>query len=161
MNVLNNTINRISYIIKDCPDKIKLIPEQELLYKRSPEKWSKKEILGHLCDSAVNNLNRFVRAQSEPQPFKVVDYDQNSGVKVNNYQSESLENIINFWVTVNGRIIAVLSAMPEEKLGISCDAGKPELKSLLWLIEDYLAHMEYHLAQIIGSEFKPTTSYKA
>ena len=159
MNVINNTINRIKYIVNECPAMIKSIPETEFSKKPSPEKWSKKELLGHLCDSAVNNLGRFVRAQFEPQPFKLIKYDQNNWVKMNNYQEDSRDNIINFWIILNNRIIDVLTKIPEEKLGNQCDLGEEGTKTLLWLIEDYLLHMEYHLKQIIGDEFKSNAKY--
>ena len=73
-------------------------------------------MLGHLCDSAINNLGRFVRAQFEEQPFKLVNYDQDNWVKMNNYQADSMNNVINFWVILNNRIIDVISKIPEEKL---------------------------------------------
>src|SRR5436853_2775697 len=137
MNVINNTINRIKYIINECPDMIKSIPDAEFSKKPAPEKWSKKELLGHICDSAVNNLGRFVRAQFEPQPFKLIKYDQNNWVKMNNYQEDSRGNIISFWIILNNRTIDVLSKIPEEKLGNQCDLGEEGTKTLLWLIEDY------------------------
>ncbi len=43
--------------------------------KLFPNKWSKKEIIGHLINSATNNHQRFVRCQFETIP-KIV-YDQN------------------------------------------------------------------------------------
>jgi hypothetical protein len=154
MNILNNTINRIGYLIKMLPDNIEMIPEKELHLKSAPEKWSKKEILGHLCDSAINNLSRFVRVQFEEQPFKVINYEQDNWVRVNNYQTSPLDSIIDFWITANSRIVDVISKIPEDKLACVCIIPEGDTKSLLWLIEDYLAHMEYHLKQIVGDEFK-------
>jgi len=159
MNVINNTINRLSYIVNECPGMISSFSEEVLSNKISPDKWSKKELLGHLCDSAINNLSRFVRAQFEEQPFKLLKYEQNEWVKLNNYQSDSKDNVLNLWIILNKRIIDVITKIPEEKLGFQCDLGEKETKSLLWLIEDYLAHLEYHLKQIIGDEFKSTAKY--
>lgn len=151
-----NITNRINKLILEIPQKIQSLPENELSFKLSPEKWSKKEILGHLCDSAFNNHSRFVRAQFEEQPFKIVPYEQNEWVKLNNYQNMKIEDICNLWVTLNRQIVVVISNMPEDKLGIECDLGNAAFregdveKSLLWLVEDYLVHMEYHLRQIIS-----------
>ncbi len=159
MNVINNTINRIKYIVNECPGMMRSYSEEEFSKKPAPDKWSKKELLGHLCDSAINNLGRFVRAQFEEQPFKLVQYDQDNWVKMNNYQSDSMENVINFWIVLNNRIIDVISKIPEGKLGNQCDLGGGKMKSLLWLIEDYVMHMEYHLKQIIGDAFKSNAKY--
>ena len=162
MNVINNTINRLQYIVAECPVMIKSIPEEEFSNKPSRGKWSKKELLGHLCDSGINNLSRFVRAQFEPQPFKLLKYEQDEWVKFNYYHDDSTENVLNFWIILNKRIIEVIKKIPEDTLGRQCALGdlkEDETKSLLWLIEDYLAHMEYHLKQIIGDEFKSTAKY--
>ena len=37
--------------------------EADVAHKTSPDRWCKKEILGHLIDSAANNQQRFLRAQ--------------------------------------------------------------------------------------------------
>lgn len=123
MNVINNIINRISCLVNSVPGKITAIPENELGSKPKPEKWSKKEILGHLCDSAFNNHSRFIRAQFEPEPFKVIPYEQNQWVKLNGYQTMKAEDIITLWVTLNKQIINMLAIIPETKLGVICDLG--------------------------------------
>ena len=159
MNVLNNIINRLNYLIGEVPQKIANIPGDELAHKKAPDKWAKKEILGHLCDSAINNLSRFIRAQFERQPFQVSGYEQDDWVKCNHYQEMPKTDIVDFWKSINTRIVYVISKMPEEKLSVECELGdasfrdEGENKTLLWLIEDYLVHMEYHLKQIIEEDW--------
>jgi hypothetical protein len=159
MDIIKNISNRIYSLLERIPEEIKEIPTAELEYKRAPEKWSKKEILGHLCDSAINNLSRFVRAQFEQGPFKIEPYAQDEWVKLNRYQETDIENILNYWVTLNNQIVNIISIIPEDKLGIVCDLGQAAFregeieKNLLWLIEDYVVHMEYHLRQITGAEW--------
>jgi hypothetical protein len=156
MNVLNNTINRINFLILAVNEKIRNIPPAEMEAKPNPIKWSKKEILGHLCDSAVNNLSRFIRAQFEPEPFKVVPYSQDEWVRKNDYQNMKTEKILELWTSLNSQIVNVIIKMPEDKLGVICDAGEAVFResnvqpNLLGLIEDYLVHMEYHLKQVLG-----------
>lgn len=156
MNVLINTVNRLEQLIREVPEKIRGIKKEEFEFKPGPEKWSRKEILGHLCDSAINNLSRFVRAQFEPQPFQVVSYEQDEWVPANNYQKMETEDLFTYWVTLNSQIVRIVKNIPEEKLAVVCDLGNAAFregeitKNLLWLIEDYLVHMEYHLKQITG-----------
>jgi hypothetical protein len=54
-------------ILKNIVDaelqRFETISEEDWTYKISPENWSKKEILGHLCDSALTNIMRFVVSQ--------------------------------------------------------------------------------------------------
>jgi hypothetical protein len=154
MNVLFNTVNRINYLITDVPQKLKKYSDEELSHKPAPGKWSKKEILGHLCDSAVNNLGRFIRAQYEPAPFAINSYQQDEWVRVNNYHGMEIKDILELWVILNQRILHVLTNMPEDKLAVEVihDGAvytEPiENKTVLWMFEDYLAHMEHHLAQL-------------
>lgn len=158
MNVLYNVTNRITGLIERIPERILETPVNELEFQIAPGKWSKKEILGHLCDSAINNLSRFVRAQFEQQPFKIEPYAQDNWVKLNNYQNIDIEILLNYWVTLNRQIVNIVSIIPEDKLGVLCDLGQAAFregeieKNLLWLIEDYVIHMEYHLRQITGKE---------
>src|SRR4030095_3411186 len=154
MNVLYNTINKLNQHVNQVPQYILKQTEEQLSYKPRPEKWSKKEILGHLCDSAINNLGRFIRAQFENEPFVVNSYMQDDWVKANYYQEMTTADVVELWSILNKRIIHVASKLPEDKLAVEVDAGGAAYreiegkKTLLWLIEDYLAHMEYHLNQI-------------
>lgn len=156
MNVLNNSINRLNYLISEVPEKFKQFSEKELSTKPAPGKWSKKEILGHLCDSAINNLSRFIRAQFEEEPFRVVPYAQDDWVRLNHYNEMKIEDVLNYWVAINKQIVKVVSNIPEDKLGVMCVLGNAAFredsvdKTLLWLIEDYVVHMEYHLRQVIA-----------
>lgn len=149
-------MGRLNFILSEAPQKITEFPEIELSRKPSMNKWSKKEIIGHLCDSAINNLSRFVCAQLEEQPFKVIPYAQDEWVRINNYNEMGINDILNFWSAVNKQIIQIISNIPEEKLAVICSLGNAAFregeleKTLLWLIEDYVVHMEYHLRQVIG-----------
>ena len=56
-----------------------------VLHKRASEKWSQKEMLGHLIDSGINNLQRFTEVQFETKSYRIRDYNQNELPKANNY----------------------------------------------------------------------------
>jgi hypothetical protein len=72
-------------------------------YKPVPEKWSKKEIIGYLIDSAQINLQRFVRCTYE-ENFKLV-YEQVEWVQAQHYQEADIRNIIALWELLNLQII--------------------------------------------------------
>ena len=154
---MKNTINELSKIASDFSSKIDKISEELFSAKPSPEKWSKKEVLGHLIDSASNNLRRFICGQYEPSP-KIV-YQQDFWVMANNYQNVPKENVIQLWKLLNEQICEVLRSMPLENAGLSCDTGKDnvQLRSIQWLAEDYVKHLKHHLNQIIPNSFN--TSY--
>jgi|TARA_R110000737_G_scaffold264685_1_gene272514 hypothetical protein len=62
-----------------------------------PKKWSKKEILGHLIDSGINNLQRFTEIQFSDRPYVIRKYNQNELVIVNDYQNAEIKEILDFW----------------------------------------------------------------
>ena len=124
--------------------------KEELLYKPAPNKWSRLEILGHLIDSAINNLKRFTEIQFQPQPYQVVSYQQNELVAVNNYQNLPLAHLLDLWKTLNQQILYIVKNIPGEKLNFSVDPqyDSKEMKSLGWIICDYVAHLEHHLKKL-------------
>ena len=144
--MIQATVKRLNEILFELPGKIKGIPEDNL-NAVLPGKWSKKEILGHLCDSAVNNLSRVIMAQYSKQPFQIIKYEQEEWVRVNGYRNHSIDYVLNLWSTLNRQFIQVISRTEQEKLNYTIDSDG-EFHTLGWLIEDYLKHMEHHLEEI-------------
>ena len=147
-------IQELQEIIDLFSQKISAIPEAEFSAKHAPNKWSKKEVLGHLTDSAQNNLRRFICGQYDTTPPKIV-YEQDFWVKANDYQAKRSSDVILLWRLVNEQICSVLRTMPAANYSQSCDTGKQEeqLHSLQWMAEDYVKHMKHHLNQIIPGSY--------
>ncbi|HEY4322559.1 MAG TPA: DinB family protein [Mucilaginibacter sp.] len=117
-------------------------------YKPSPEKWSKKQIIGHLIDSAMINLQRFVRCTFE-ENFKLT-YEQVEWVEAQRYQHADVKELLALWQLLNKQIFRVLKNYPPERLQANCDNSKTmiSLHSVEWLAQDYVDHMKHHLKQI-------------
>ncbi|HZG15695.1 MAG TPA: DinB family protein [Candidatus Bathyarchaeia archaeon] len=141
--------SRLTALLQTIPEQLSAFTEEELSVRSAPHKWSKKEILGHLCDSAINNLSRFVRAQTDEHPFSVVGYAQNEWVSIQAYQDAPFEDILQLWATLNKSIVRVISPLTEEKGQHPCILSNGDHVTLLWLINDYVDHMEHHLRQIL------------
>ncbi|WP_249366709.1 DinB family protein [Neobacillus rhizophilus] len=118
--------------------------ETEISNRPLPNKWSKKEILGHLCDSAINNIVRFVKIQYSEQPYVIQSYNQEQWVAVQNYQGRPLGEILTLFQNLNKQVINIIMNIPAEKLTYLCDTGNTQ-QTLQWLIQDYIAHMEHHI----------------
>lgn len=124
------------------------LSEENWSYKISPEKWSKKEILGHLCDSALTNIRRFIITQYKENDNIV--YDQDFWVKAQNYQNVPTSDIINLWKFLNLQIVHTVENIPDEALKRTCDTTKttPQKFTLEYIIQDYIDHLQYHLKAI-------------
>ena len=143
-------MKQLETYIESFPIKMKQFSSEELLKRPAKGKWSKKEILGHLIDSAINNLKRFTEIQFLPQPYTVISYQQNELIIVNSYQHLSLQHLLELWQSLNRQIFFVVKAIPADKLKYPVDPQyeNKELKTLSWIICDYVVHMEHHFRQI-------------
>ncbi len=151
---MEKTIKELQQIIDTFSQKISAIPEAEFSAKHAPNKWSKKEVLGHLTDSAQNNLRRFICGQYETTPPKIV-YEQDFWVQANGYQEKRSSDVILLWRLVNDQICSVLQTMPASNYNRMCDTSKQteQFHSLQWLAEDYVKHLKHHLNQIIPGSY--------
>lgn len=134
-------------IIDIVPDKLIELGEDEMSLKPLSGKWSKKEILGHLIDSATNNHQRFVRGQFEELPE--IRYDQNKWNEFSFHQQIGSRQLIEFWTSYNKQLIEIIKRIPDENLKREVRVGE-NLFSLEFLIVDYVKHLEHHLDQIFN-----------
>lgn len=142
-DTLQNLANTISRFLQTDQDSI------DWETKPLPIKWSKKEIIGHLVDSAQINLQRFVRCTYEDH-FKLI-YEQEEWVAAAHYQDADIKEILDLWILLNRQIMRVLSNYPADRLGAVCDNDKnaTQLHTVEWLAADYVSHMQHHLGQIV------------
>jgi hypothetical protein len=147
---MQSVVNELRIVVSDFASRLADIPEAEFSLKPTPNKWSKKEVTGHLIDSAQTNLRRFICGQYEVVPPKIV-YDQDFWVASNGYQGMKKEDVIQFWKLINERIAKVLETMPLENQTKQIETS--QLHTLKWLAEDYVRHMKHHLNQIIAGSF--------
>ncbi|MBP1682913.1 MAG: DinB superfamily protein [Ignavibacteriaceae bacterium] len=149
---LQNIIDRLQENIKKVSSEFLKYPEGELRRKPTPDKWSKKELLGHLVDSAANNHHRFIKAQFLPSPMFVEGYAQNDWVRIQNYNEKETKQLVELWKVYNEHIIFIMQNTPDQNLDIKL---KPEdafenADTLFFLMKDYVDHMDHHLKQIFG-----------
>ncbi len=123
------------------------IAEAEAGASLGPGQWSRKEILGHLIDSAANNHQRFVRAQLSDR-LVLPGYDQNAWVSVQRYRERPWAELVDLWTALNRHLAVVIEGVPPEKLQTPCIIGDREPSSLEWWMRDYLRHLRHHLEKL-------------
>lgn len=145
-----DALQRLRFHLMDVPSRLTILSATELIDK-TPGKWSRKEILGHLIDSAINNLKRFTDAQSIDEPYLIRGYNQDKLVVANQYQNLPVDHLLALWKSLNTQIIYVVEAIAVESLARTVHSGDPESTTftLGWLIEDYVAHLEHHLKTLL------------
>jgi hypothetical protein len=137
--------------------------DNEASLPTAPGKWSRKEIVGHLIDSAANNHGRFVRAQLQDD-MVFPGYDQDAWVRVQSYQDRSWSDLVALWRAYNRHIAFVMeSADPDAVTRARTSHNLDELAwkavqrtestTLDYFMRDYVAHLEHHLRQALGSDW--------
>ncbi|HEX8087537.1 MAG TPA: DinB family protein [Blastocatellia bacterium] len=148
---MQNVIEEFRRTISESYDQLAKLSDAESAHPLSEGKWSRKELIGHLIDSASNNHQRFVRAQlAESHSFP--SYAQASWVALQGYKDEPWEDLTLLWKSYNQHLLHVVSCMPEDKLGVSCTLGNGEPVTLGFIVQDYVDHLKHHLSQILGEQ---------
>lgn len=148
---MNQTAAELRRIIDLHMMPLQAIPEARFSHKPSPAKWSKKELIGHLIDSAQSNIRRFVVAQYEDNP--TINYTQDAWVTISGYQQWDSISLIRLWYLLNFQICEIVSRMSPEVMQRTCMTQ--ELHTIEWLARDYIKHLLHHLHQVLDLEPVP------
>ncbi|HTQ66218.1 MAG TPA: DinB family protein [Puia sp.] len=147
---MKQIIEKLEKIIAEYSVRLRAIDDDIYAYKPQPEKWSKKEILGHLVDSAQNNLRRFIVSQYE-EPSYIV-YNQDKWVTISNYQQYQIRDLIELWILLNKHICIILANTPTEMAMRECITNNQQPHTIEWLAGDYIKHLLHHLHQVLELE---------
>jgi len=150
----------LSEVVQSSEPLLRQFRNVEATFQQASGKWSKKEILAHLIDSASNNHQRFVRAASEGS-LDFPGYEQDKMIALQHPNLASWELLIELWSAYNRYLAYVLSQLPGSSADVQCRIGGLPPVTLLWLAGDYVEHLKHHLNQIVGKQFATAWSAKA
>jgi hypothetical protein len=125
------------------------IPEDSTSVSPGPDKWSRKQILGHLIDSAANNHQRFIRMQQAPE-LRFPGYQQNDWVCLNHYATRPWKELVILWASYNRHLAHVIGHIAPETLTHEWDDGSSRC-DLAFVAADYVVHLRHHLDQLLAS----------
>lgn len=162
---MQDYVRELLAIVDDGGRALAAVGEEGSTRPRAPGKWSPRQILGHLIDSAVVNKQRFVLAQIEDD-LVFPGYRQDAWVAAQRYQEVAWEELVPLWAALNRHIAWVMRSALEA-------ARQPErrrhnLHELAWapvppgvpatldlFMRDYVEHLMHHLCQILGRGWTP------
>ena len=139
-------VTALASVVERAIPHLSAISEEAASIKPSPGKWSKKEILGHLIDSAANNHQRFMRLQLQAE-ISLPGYDQDDWVRLNRYQQRTWNEIVTLWSAYNRHLAAVIESLDDSALGHVWHSPDGDV-TLEFIASDYVRHLKHHLAQI-------------
>jgi hypothetical protein len=146
---MTQTADRLARILATTPLRLADISADDASHSSAPGHWSKKQVLGHLIDSAANNHQRFVRAQLAAS-YEGPTYEQESWVATQSYATENWPDLVNLWLLYNRHLLHIIRNTPEAPLAVPCAIGGSAPVPLSEVMSSYVDHMEHHLAQILG-----------
>jgi len=123
------------------------ITEQQAAEPFRPGGWLRKEVLGHLLDSAANNHQRFVRAALEGS-YEGPGYEQEAWVRLHAYSELPWPALLRTWRDRNAELARIVGRIEEQRLQAPCTVGDGDPVTLQFLIEDYLRHLDHHVGQM-------------
>ena len=139
--------NAFSTDIKELRDMLDDVPAELADVPWRVGGWTRKQILGHLLDSASNNRQRFVRASIEGS-YAGPSYAQDAWVAAHGYADLSWKTLVDWWNVEHDILLAIVERIPEERMNALCTVGDNPPVTLRYLIEDYTRHQFHHFDQI-------------
>ena len=166
MTVVSNSfrefLDDLEQTVQSTATRLMSLTEEETQQRRSNEDWSRKEILGHLIDSAANNHQRFVRAQFT-NDLVFSGYEQDKWVDVQRYKEAKWSRLVELWKHYNLHLLHLASHIPAHVL--TQPRGEHNLDQIAWqrveknqpatleyFIRDYAGHLRHHLSQIFADK---------
>lgn len=155
---MEQSIENFRLTIETEHSRLQQISDSEAAREPAPGKWSPKQVIGHLIDSAANNHGRFVRAQFTDD-LVVQGYEQEAWVDFQDYKNTDWSALIDLWRAYNLHIARVMEKTPDNVL--TAPRAKHNLydtalvpvpadkeTTLEYFMLDYIEHLERHLKQI-------------
>lgn len=156
---MSDWLQEFQETIEQASIRLASITDGDATIPRAAGKWSPKEIIGHLIDSAANNHQRFVRAQFGDE-LVFPGYDQEAWVETQRYNDEPWQQLVQLWRNYNLHLCHVMSAIPfdvrtKQRTSHNLDriawktVSTEEPATLEYFMQDYVAHLRNHLSQIL------------
>src|SRR5690242_11316111 len=156
---MQHYVHELLNVLEDATPALVALTDTDSKEHPAPGKWSPREVIGHLIDSASNNHQRFVRARFQ-NDLVLVGYDQDAWVALQHYQDESWTELVTLWRAFNLHLAHVMAVIPASVR--QRQHGRHNLHEINWkprpadqpatlddLMEDYAGHLKHHLRQIL------------
>jgi len=152
MNEFKASNQELLDLVEAWETRFSTLGESDVAVRRNSQNRNIKQIVGHMVDSASNNMHRIVHLQYQPSPFAFPCYasfgNNDRWIAIQDYESENWTNLIQLWKYINLHIVHVINNVNKDKLDNQWISATGENVSLKNMIIDYLPHFKLHLGEI-------------
>lgn len=147
---MNDPLLILEQTIATLPNELRRFSDEQAAGRPGRDRWTKKQVIGHLIDSASNNHQRFVRAALAGS-VEFPGYEQNEWVNLQQYQQVSWEQLITLWSALNQHLLHIFRQLTPQQWQARCTGGDRGDCTLHELLDRYLAHLHQHLVKMLGA----------
>ncbi|MDF2844884.1 MAG: hypothetical protein K0R00_3310 [Herbinix sp.] len=152
MNEFKQNNEELLSLIKEWEPILLQLPKGVITQRRNSQNRTIKQIVGHMTDSASNNIHRLIHLQYQASPLIFPDYanlgNNDKWIAIQNYQNENWEDLVQLWKYSNLHIIHVINNVSIDRLDNEWISALNKAVSLKTMIIDYLPHFQLHLREI-------------
>lgn len=152
MNEFTKNNQELLKLVDEWEPKLLQLPDDIITKRRNSQNRTIKQIVGHMVDSASNNIHRIIHLQYQASPLTFPDYanlgNNDRWIAIQNYQDENWYDLVQLWKYSNIHIVHVINNVSMEKLDNVWISALNNTISLKEMIIDYLLHFKLHLSEI-------------
>jgi len=139
-------------LTEDWEPRLRQLTDEIITQRRNSQQRTIKQILGHLIDSASNNIHRVVHLQYQESPLTFPNYatfgNNDRWIAIQNYQHEDWNNMIQLWKYSLLHFCHVINSLNNNKLENEWISGPGKIITLRAMILDFPGHLKLHLNEI-------------
>jgi hypothetical protein len=135
-------LERFQRIVAELGSTVRRVPEELTAIHLAADKWSLREILAHLVDSASNNHQRFVRLQDVSR-LQFPGYQAERWIQIQRPNGLPWPTLVCLWESYNALLLHLAAGVRPECLGNVWETPEGP-RALEFLIADYYRHLGEH-----------------
>ena len=152
MNDFQNIVNEIIAGVTEWEKKFMAFSEKQISIRRNTQNRNIRQIVGHMVDSASNNIHRVVHLQYQKSPFLFPNYatygNNDRWIAIQNYEEENWEMLVQLWKYLHLHFVHVIQNINPDKLENEWIADKNVKIKLKEMVEDFPRHFKLHISEI-------------
>ncbi len=138
--------------VTEWEKKFDSLSEEQISAPRNRQNRNIRQIIGHMVDSASNNIHRVVHLQYQETPLEFPNYatygNNDHWIAIQNYETEKWNDLVQLWKYTNLHLAHVIQNINPDKLENEWLADKDVKVSLKEMVEDFMPHFWLHISEI-------------